>query len=183
MMGAKNTITVSHGRSISTAYWRSSPKHSSSTAISPEKWPNYGGNKYWFMWDYWHEPGGVWRENALNAAGVPHIRPYVLRCLATYGERTAPQQRPRQTVSGGGGEAEGLPVDKEFQQFQQLLDDGAESSALSTSGGAEGKYAVGNVTGGSGQTGAGTGTGGQYNTQDLRGRLQRTGGAGTNGKD
>ena len=159
------------------------PKYSSSTAISPEKWPNYGGNKYWFMWDYWHEPGGVWRENALNAAGIPHIRPYVLRCLAAYGERTAPKQPPKQTLSGGGGEVGGLPVDEKFQQFLQLLGDGAESSDLSTSGGAEGQYAVGSVTGGSGQTGVGTGTGGQYTPQDLRGRLRRTGGTGTSGKD
>lgn len=160
-----------------------SPKYSPSTAISPEKWPNYGGNKYWFMWDYWHEPGGVWRENALNAAGVPHIRPYVLRCLAAYGERTAPKQPPRQTLSGGGGEVGDLPVDEKFQQFLQLLGDGAESSDLSTSGGAEGQYAVGNVTGGSGQTGVGTGTGGQYTPQDVRERLRRTGGTGTSGKD
>lgn len=155
------------------------PKFSAATPVSPDNWPNYGGNKYWFMWDYWHEPAGVWKENALNSAGVPHIRQYVVRCLAAYEARTAPQQPPRQTVSGGGGEVGGLSVDEKFQQFLQLLGDGAESSDLNPSGGAQGQYAVGSVTGGSGQTGVGNGTGGQYTTQELRGRLQKTGGSGT----
>lgn len=158
-------------------------KQSASTPISPEKWPNYGGNKYWFMWDYWHETGGVWRENALNAAGVPHIRPYVLRCLAAYKERTAPQKSPRPTVSGSGGEGGELPVDDKFQQFLQLLENTAENSELNLSGGAQGEYALGSVTGDNGQTGMGAGTGGQYTTQDLRKRLQRAGGNGTNGND
>lgn len=161
----------------------SAPKYSGSTPVSPEKWANYGGNKYWFMWDYWHEPGGVWRENALNAAGVPHIRPYVLRCLAAYGERTAPQQPPMQVPHGGGGEVGSLPMDEKFQQFLQLLDNGAKSGDLSTSGGAEGQYAIGSVTGGSGQAGTGTSIGGQYTTQDLRGRFRKKGGTGTSAKE
>ena len=61
------------------------PKFGPTSAYAPNNWTKYNGNRYWYMWDYWHAPSGVWGKPDLNAAGVPHIRPYIQDCLRKAG--------------------------------------------------------------------------------------------------
>jgi len=61
------------------------PKYGPTSMYAPDNWSQYNGNRYWYMWDYWHAPSGVWGKPDLNAAGVPHIRPYIQDCLRKAG--------------------------------------------------------------------------------------------------
>jgi len=61
------------------------PKYGPTSVYAPDNWSQYNGNRYWYMWDYWHAPSGVWGKPDLNAAGIPHIRPYIQDCLRKAG--------------------------------------------------------------------------------------------------
>ena len=109
------------------------PKYGPTSAYAPDNWSQYNGNRYWYMWDYWHAPSGVWGKPDLNAAGVPHIRPYILRCIAGYQQAQPPPQPPPQQalltarytgidrdVVGRGGQA--TPNGEVDGQFSLRLD-------------------------------------------------------------
>ena len=109
------------------------PKYGPTSAYAPDNWSQYNSNRYWYMWDYWHAPSGVWGKPDLNAAGVPHIRPYILRCIAGYQQAQPPPQPPKQQalltacytginrdVVGRGGQA--TPNGEKDGQFNLRLD-------------------------------------------------------------
>ena len=73
------------------------PKYGPTSTAAPDDFRQYGNNKHRYMWRYWHVASGYWRWPEWRAAGVPHIRPYVLSCIRAAGGGVAGAQPP----SGG----------------------------------------------------------------------------------
>ena len=70
------------------------PRYGPTSTAAPDNFRQYQ-NKHRYMWDYWHVPNGYWRWSEWRAAGVPHIRNYVMNCLRGAGGTTG-------GTSGGG---------------------------------------------------------------------------------
>lgn len=57
------------------------------SVAAPDNFPQYGNNKYWWMWDYWiTDAQGRWNDPMMNGARVPPLRDYVSRCAPSTGE-------------------------------------------------------------------------------------------------
>jgi hypothetical protein len=71
------------------------------SVAAPDNFPQYRNNRYWYMWDYWHAPGGFWKVNEWNAARLPDIRDYVTRCVG--GAPPPAGAAPPPTTAGDSG--------------------------------------------------------------------------------
>jgi hypothetical protein len=63
------------------------PRYGPTSTAAPDNFRQYQ-NKYHYMWDYWHSPNSYWRWAEWRAAGVPHIRNYVMNCIREAGGGT-----------------------------------------------------------------------------------------------
>lgn len=85
------------------------PQYGPRSVAAPDNFPQYNYNKYWWMWDHWvTDANGYWRDPEWNAAGIPALRPFVLKCVADAGGAQPPGGQPP-----GGGEP---PSDQGQQQ-------------------------------------------------------------------
>jgi hypothetical protein len=56
----------------------------------PDNFGQYRRNRYWYIWDAWHAPGGYWKTPEWNAARVPDVRDYVTRCVGGSASASTP---------------------------------------------------------------------------------------------
>ena len=53
------------------------------SAFAPDVFKAHNNDRYWFMWDYWITGPDGWTWKQMQAAGVPPLRDYVSKGLAS----------------------------------------------------------------------------------------------------
>jgi hypothetical protein len=68
------------------------PRYGPTSVAPPDDFWKRDNNRYWYIWDHWYSPTQTWgpQKPFLRGASIPHVRPYVLRCLGEEGPEKVP---------------------------------------------------------------------------------------------